>query len=740
MLAVGDGWYRCSITLDGGTGATSSALLYQTDNGSAFSYTGNGTSGIFLWGAQLELGSTATTYNPTTVKNLLGFTENFDNAAWTKSNAFVQTNLVAYSQEFDNAAWTKQFGSITTSNVTAPDGTATAEVFTPSAQFGNVRQLLGTAITAGQVTVSVWLRTQSGTRELNIRATASGVLYLTPVTATTTWTRFTSTFTYDGTNSMNEFVVQDRNVSGFVPFEVWGAQLVQGATPGDYKATYAAAAAVGYTDIYGQPFAQKLVSNNGAAANTANITQTVSAVSGTVYTYSCYAKSAGAVNIRLRMTGSGTWASALVDLNTGVISGTLLTGTATATAVGNGWYRITISAASDFTGTNTSWVYPYDAGNGTDGVLVFGAQLSDSASVDPYVYQPVAAPTSTAYYGPRFDYDPVTLAPKGLLIEEQRTNLLLQSATFDNAAWNKGTGGAISANSVVAPDGTTTADAYTFATSTGVFAYLSQTVSTASNVANTYSIWVKRPLGSGSRTFRLAISDVTISTANSSTFTATETWQRFEFTRTSPNSTGSVGGGFILGGVAPSIAGGEILEVWGAQLEAGAFATSYIPTVASQVTRAADGASMIGNNFARWYNQTEGSVFVQANAAALIASSGNPGTFVGISNGTVSNRLRLKSENGTAWEGAVAGTSQFAIGAYGSAGVSYKLAGAYKVNDFAYSFSGTTAATDTSGTVPFVSQMQIGNLLTAREFSGTISRIAYYNRRLSNTELQGITS
>jgi hypothetical protein len=135
-------------------------------------------------------------------------------------------NLLTKTEQFDDAAWTKQFGSITASNVTAPDGTSTAEVFTPSAQFGNVRQMLATAITVGQVTVSVWLRTQSGTRDLFIRATASGLLYATQVTATTTWTRFTSTFTYDGTNPMNEFVVQDRNASGFVPFEIWGAQLV----------------------------------------------------------------------------------------------------------------------------------------------------------------------------------------------------------------------------------------------------------------------------------------------------------------------------------------------------------------------------------------------------------------------------------------------------------------------------------------------------------------------------------
>jgi hypothetical protein len=63
--------------------------------------------------------------------------------------------------------------------------------------------------------------------------------------------------------------------------------------------------------------------------------------------------------------------------------------------------------------------------------------LSNSASLDPYVPTPGAAPSSTAYYGPRFDYDPVTLLPRGLLIEEQRTNALTYSDQFDNAAWVK---------------------------------------------------------------------------------------------------------------------------------------------------------------------------------------------------------------------------------------------------------------------------------------------------------------
>ena len=164
-------------------------------------------------------------------------------------------------------------------------------------------------------------------------------------------------------------------------------------------------------------------------------------------------------------------------------------------------------------------------------------------------------------------------------IEIARTNLLLRSEEFDNVVWNKGTGGSISPNSVISPIGTLTADAYTWPPSTTVFAYLSQPVSAISQNSNTFSIWLKRPLGSGSRTIRLSVSDVTLSTANSLTFTVTETWTRFEFTSASLNTTGSVGVGLYTGASGTSIAAGEILDVWGAQLEqSNAAATDYIPT------------------------------------------------------------------------------------------------------------------------------------------------------------------
>ena len=163
----------------------------------------------------------------------------------------------------------------------------------------------------------------------------------------------------------------------------------------------------------------------------------------------------------------------------------------------------------------------------------------------------------------------------GWMPKTGRRNLLTYTEQFDNAAWVKGTGGSISSNSAIAPDGTMTAHTYTWATSSPSFAYLSQQAVGVSQNPNVYSVWLKRPSGTGSRTVKLAVTDLVVSTATSGTFTVTEVWQRFEFTRTSASTTGFVGAGLFAGTSGSPIAAGELLEVWHPQLEPGSTATAY---------------------------------------------------------------------------------------------------------------------------------------------------------------------
>jgi hypothetical protein len=181
--------------------------------------------------------------------------------------------------------------------------------------------------------------------------------------------------------------------------------------------------------------------------------------------------------------------------------------------------------------------------------------------------------------------------------------------------------------------------------------------------------------------------------------------------------------------------------VWGAQLEAGAFATSYIPTVASQVTRAADSASMIGNNFARWYNQTEGSFFASMDYMSATTTAWVLASHSGVA-ATTNDYLAFVKNSGAAHRQTIvaSGASQGNLDVSGAvAGVVYKYAGCYKTNDAAFTVGGATPLTDSTVTLPVPNSLQVGNLFN-QYLNGHIQRLAYYPRRLANSELQSITS
>jgi hypothetical protein len=188
--------------------------------------------------------------------------------------------------------------------------------------------------------------------------------------------------------------------------------------------------------------------------------------------------------------------------------------------------------------------------------------------------------------------------------------------------------------------------------------------------------------------------------------------------------------------------GTSSLILWGAQLEAGAFATSYIPTVASQVTRAGDLAVMTGTNFSSWYNATEGTFYAQftpaasnfgANKNIFVASDGTTNNFIGLRYASSGSQPTMAATTSAVVQANVATGAMVA-------GTNYKLAGAYKANDFAASRNAGTVGTDTSGTIPTVTQAAIGALASVGIGTQHIQRLVYYPRRLSNAELQGLTS
>lgn len=271
---------------------------------------------------------------------------------------------------------------------------------------------------------------------------------------------------------------------------------------------------------------------------------------------------------------------------------------------------------------------------------------------------------------PRYDYDTATLALRGVLVEEARTNLLLTSLI----------------------NGTSLA---------------TQNV-TVSAVAHTLSFY-----GTGTVTLSGA---ATGSLVGSGAYPARST---LTFTPTAGTLTLTVTG-----------------SVQFANLEAGAFATSFIATAGASVTRSADVMVMTGTNFSSWYSPTEGSLFTE-NLSAVASTR----LIASISNGTSALRMGLQVVGGGI-NFVVADTATQANLAIGTetVGVALKAIGAYKLNDFAGSANGGTPVLDTLGSVPTVDRMHIGSSLGTGVFlNGHIRRIRYYNQRLPNAVIQALT-
>ena len=373
---------------------------------------------------------------------------------------------------------------------------------------------------------------------------------------------------------------------------------------------------------------------------------------------------------------------------------------------------------------------------------------------------------SAAINAPRFDYDPVTLAPKGLLIEEARTNSVLYSEDFTNAAWTKSGflafGSGSTANATASPDGTINADLLTPTAVSGTHrVYNIANTVTATSVS--FSAYVKsngyakvafRESASSGAGAAFDLSNATVigafnaggsTVSNMAITNAGNGWFRVSCTITFGSSTTQ---GFGLHILSPSYTSGDFMAawtpngtsgtfVWGTQLEAGSFATSYIPTVASTVTRNADSALMTGANFTSWYSASAGTFASQFTTSTISGTR----TILDANDNTVNESIRLATVAAdpffTVTDG---GVDQANIDAGTiAANATYKIAGAYTLNDFAASIGGGAAVVDTSGTLPTVNQLQIGNSPASNSLNGHLRSITYYNTRLPNATLQSLT-
>jgi hypothetical protein len=716
------------------------------------------------------------------------------NATLTDSDGKIKWaphNLLLASEQFDSASWAKTSTTPSANAVAAPNGTTTADTLTASSANGTTLQSytsLGVSYTFG-----IWLKRKTGTG--NIQIAADSGTYTT-VTITSDWALYTVTQTpAAGTISAGIRIVTSADA-----VEAWGAHLYR-SDLGGMKANTSAYPTynpttpknlLGYTEDFSNAAwtnsATTITTNAITAPNgllTANkivATATLAyharyvalSLGSAVYTLSVYAKAA-----EYSLFHIGDRVGAAYGAAFDLVSGTVVAGTAggakyvssSITPVGSsGWYRCSVVFSNPAASVGPTVVgYPSGAavnnigaqytGDGTSGIYLWGAQLSDSASLDTYVPNYGAAPTAAAYYGPRLDYDPVTLAAKGLLVEELRVNRFLHTAEFDNASYWTTTGAVTAgmANAAVAPTGTSVADALTEDTSTGVHRiYGAATLTAATYTMSLYvkangRQWLYFYLDTGIVTgFFNFTTNTYVPATGSATVSSVpvgNSWYRVTVTYPNTNtSSQNLQIWLATNGTTNSYAGDGTsgVYIWGAQLELGSFATSYMPngSSVSGATRNADVASVSTQAFP--YGATEGTVVI--NASVLTVSNPNTAmlySFYADASNFINSFIwsgAPSTPRGTVTSPAGADQANLTAGTV-SANTAFKTAFGFKASDFGFSLNGSAASTDGTGTMPSTSaKLELGAQASGTLLSGHIRQITYLPRRISNTELQTRTA
>ena len=347
---------------------------------------------------------------------------------------------------------------------------------------------------------------------------------------------------------------------------------------------------------------------------------------------------------------------------------------------------------------------------------------------------------------PRFDHDLYTGESLGFLVEEARTNYVGGtggSALFAGYNFNTESIWTITAAStdVSAPDGSslTTKAVSGSSGNTYFWKYTNILFTHASNTTYTQSVWARVAVGTGSisvTSYPFGQSYYGYGQGND----ITTEWKRISLTYTTDSGPSEPP---YMGVVSPS--DNTTFYFWGWQIEEGAFPTSYIPTVGSSRTRAADLASITGKNFSSWYRQDEGSIMMNAKiqevqngtTKQVFIFEGNTSTQRILDVYTFSSNVTYRDfyvDNN--------GVNGISVSNF-TANVFQKFARSYGGNNMSAVTAGIVNGT-TSTTIPTTIQ-QLGIFAGISygtgfgTLSGTISRLTYYPKRLPDAQLQVLT-
>ena len=351
---------------------------------------------------------------------------------------------------------------------------------------------------------------------------------------------------------------------------------------------------------------------------------------------------------------------------------------------------------------------------------------------------------------PRFDHDPETLESLGLLLEEPRTNIAEYGTIVGDAnGWYNRPAFNTSVNNTISPDGTQNATLITNLNAESdpdLYSFEQYTIGSAKTL--THSIYVKAPdaFNVGREiNFR---GKRTVGTASSwgQKFILTAEWQRVTITHTyqSDNTQGRAYIGSDPNTTDPAGAATGCL-FWGLQVEAGSFATSFIPTSGSTVTRAVDEAYILGDNVPLGSGVDEYSIYVRGRLLTTTNYNGISRGLVGLGSST-NNRIRIPHNNAGFVEVYSGGSLVAQLSTSDIGTTERQIALAVKKDDFAMSMDGGTVQTDTSGDIPSsidtigLGQSSYDAPPVTYPSTCYIRDFRIYPKRLNNAQLQLITS
>lgn len=465
---------------------------------------------------------------------------------------------------------------------------------------------------------------------------------------------------------------------------------------------------------------------------------------GVPYTYSMYIKAGTKTSVAIYSDTATVGLNAIFNLSNGTISSTSGT-TATITAMTNGWYYVTITNNILSSGNGQ---YGIVTNTGEDGTLyIYGAQLNIGATAKPYFS------TTDRLNVPRLSY--MYGSCPALLLEPQRTNLALQSESFDNASWVKDFS-SVTANTTTSPDGNTNADTYTGNGTTSV-KLLYQGISVTNGTTYTSSIYAKKNTNNfiqiltSSAAFganfwaNFDLNSGVVGSVGSSATAKIESvgngWYRCSITGTA-TATGTYSNAIysLITSATSTRSESNSLStsvfVYGAQFEVGAYSSTLIPTTTASATRIADTFSRSNIYTNGLITSSGGTWFVELRGNNLITRDGFSSLGIFQTSATTNSWILFNGSNATGDRIQIA---KFVSGTpttvYTTTTATTKIAIKWNGSTADVFVNGTKVVSATSFTTT-----QMENLNGATGMQAFIQAMALYPTPLSDTDCTIITT